>query len=179
MSWFISSALSASREDNRNNLPGGVEMSPNIFREKFISCPSFGSAFAFVLFAFADTETANKFYFCFLCRLLALRMSFLTSLSCEVTQSKLFPMCCSLSWFISEAETLRSFVSNNCYDLCESIADTPKRSINEFLFSSLWGTWRSRKSANSATCVWRVFDCYVCEVNKLLRCFSICFWPLV
>ena len=69
MSWFISSSLSASNdEDNRNNLPGGVEMSPNIFclfsAKTHIERNSFPvHHLALLCAASADIETANKFYF--------------------------------------------------------------------------------------------------------------------
>lgn len=68
-------------------------------------------------------------------------------------------------------------MSNNCYDLRESIADTPKRSIisiNEFLFSfsalgRKFSKRRNRKSAKfSSSCVWRVLIVIGLEVNKLV-----------
>ena len=112
-------------------------------------------------------------------------MSFLTSLSCEVSQSELF--CCNLLDlsskqifqsvfnFHSFGKALCSAASNNCYDLRESIADTPKHSIiNEFctLRSEASKTAREEIKNPRIFFVWKVFDCFVFEVKKLLRYFD-------
>lgn len=118
---------------------------------------------------------------------LGARMSSLTSLSCGVAQSELFAavfliyLSSKLSTF---ARAFCSFESNNCYDLRESIADTPKRSIiNEFDFalSVPWGNefgmWRHKNPRiSSLVMCMKSFDCYAWGSTNCCSAFCfICF----
>lgn len=194
--------IGIAREDNRNDLPGGVEMSPNIFQTQtriekihFLSIIWHG----FVLLLQTWRRRINSFRIHFFLSF-GSRMSILTSLSYEVSLSTLLlsQLHAAVFWFIFDAETFksvfkfvlgkktnRSFLSNNCYDVWESIADTPKRliiSINEFFalsaLDSKFSTFANEETKNRRNleliCM-KSFDCYSREVNKLLLAFcSIC-----
>lgn len=170
------------RETNRNNVPGGVEMSPKVFhklgcsREKFISCPSFESASTFML-ASQTSRRRNKFRFKrFLCarrcRMCYESPNFIIIITSETSRS------IKLShWFVRTG--LRFIwispkpafhMPNNCYELRSRQQTHPSASSFSSMISILFCLCFSPKflaNKNLSECFTAV--CEILIVQRVLR----------